>query len=462
MAKRWWILATVAIAQLMVVLDATIVNIALPAAQQDLGFDDASRQWIVTAYSLAFGSLLLLGGRLNDRFGQRRSFLIGLIGFAAASALGGWAPDFTVLVAARAIQGAFGAVLAPAALSIMTVTFQGSKDRGKAFGVYGAVAGGGGAIGLLLGGLLTSYLSWRWCLYVNIFFALVAIVGALVLLSKESTKAATKMDWPGTILVVGGLLGVVFGFGRSETAGWTSPDTLLPLLAGAVMLIAFVYVQTKSPNPLLPLSVVLHRVRGTSYAVMLLAAVAMFSIYLFLTYYLQRTLGYSPILAGVAFLPMALSVAVSSSISSTVLLPLLGLKIQVGLAALLGAAGLLFLTTITAESSYLTGVLPGLLAAGLGLGTIFSTAMGSATVRIDQRHAGIASAAVNTTQQVGGSAGVALLSSVSASAVGVASYHLAFWCAAIALIATAVLAFALYPGRTSRSLSTAEVVPVSN
>lgn len=449
--KRWWILAIVATAQLMVVLDATIVNIALPAAQADLGFDDASRQWVVTAYSLAFGSLLLLCGRINDRFGQKRSFVIGLVGFAAASAVGGWAPDFAVLVVARAVQGAFGALLVPAAMSTLTLTFQGSKDRGRAFGVYGAVAGGGGAIGLVLGGALTDYLSWRWCLYVNVLFALAAVAGALAVMPRHTpAKSTARTDWPGIILVVVGLFLVVFGFAHSETAGWGSAGTLLPLGASVVALVAFVAVEARSASPLLPLSVVLDRVRGTSYLVMLLAAVGMFSIYLFLAYYLQQTLGFSPILAGVAFLPMALSVAFSSSISGAVLQARFGLKALVTGGAVLAAAGLVSLTTITATSDYATGVLPGLVAAGLGLGTIFSSAMGSATVGVAPAQAGIASATVNTAQQVGGSIGVALLSSISAqAATTMASYHAIYWAAAVSLALSGIAALTLYPKRVA-------------
>jgi EmrB/QacA subfamily drug resistance transporter len=465
-AKRWWILATVAIAQLMVVLDATIVNIALPAAQSDLGFDNAGRQWVVTAYSLAFGGLLLLCGRINDLFGQKRSFVVGLVGFALASALGGWAPDFTVLIVARAVQGAFGALLAPAALSIMTVTFAGSKDRGRAFGVYGAVAGGGGAIGLLLGGVLTDVLSWRWCLYVNVVFAAVAVAGALLLLPRQAPrKPAGRTDWAGTVLVVSGLFALVFGFGRSETTGWTDSVTLIALVAGVVLLAAFVRTELRVENPLLPMAVVLDRVRGTSCLVMLLAAVGMFSIYLFLTYYLQKTLGYSPILAGLAFLPMALSTAISSTVSSSVVVGKIGLKAQVPFGALLATAGLLYLTTIDAGSAYATGVLPGLVLAGTGLGAIFSSAMGSATLGVRAQQAGIASAMVNTTQQIGGSIGVALLSSISVSASTrylaahtgdspavridstIAGYHAAFWCAAASLALAGVVALWLYPSR---------------
>jgi EmrB/QacA subfamily drug resistance transporter len=451
--NRWWILATVAIAQLMVVLDGTIVNIALPAAQADLGFTDANRQWVVTAYGLAFGSLLLLCGRLNDRFGRRRGFLVGLTGFAAASALGGLAPTFGVLVAARALQGAFGALLAPAALSILTVTFQQAAERGRAFGVYGAVAGGGGAIGLLLGGVLTGTLSWRWCLYVNIVFAAIAAIGALLLVDRDAPRGAEPVDWPGIALVITGLFAVVFAFSRAETTGLTSIWTLGSLAVGGLLLLGFAFVERRATHPLLPSSIVLDRVRGTSYLVMMLAAVGMYGVYLFLAYYLQRTLGMSPTLAGVAFLPLAASVAVASSLSSSTLLPLLGRKIVVPTGALLAAAGFVMLTGIGPVGNYFGAVAPGLLAAGLGLGTLFSCAMSSATVGVRADQSGIASATVNTAQQVGGSVGIAVLSSISAAATdsAIASYHAVFWSAAITLVAAAVVSAILYPRHTTPS-----------
>jgi MFS family permease len=229
--RRWLILGVLGLAQLMVVLDATIVNIALPSAQEALGFSDASRQWIITAYALSFGSLLLLGGRIGDYFGRKWTFVAGLSGFAVASAVGGMAQSFEVLVAARAAQGAFGALLAPAALSLLTTTFTDPGQRGKAFGIYGAIAGGGGAVGLLLGGVLTEYLSWRWCLYVNLGFAIPAAIGGLALLQNHVTAARPKLDLPGTLTAVTGLLALVYGLTRAETDGWGAAVTLAFLSA---------------------------------------------------------------------------------------------------------------------------------------------------------------------------------------------------------------------------------------
>src|SRR4051794_38296482 len=286
-------LAVLGLAQLMVILDATIVNIALPSAQQDLGFSDADRQWVVTAYSLAFGGLLLLGGRLADMFGRRRMLLVGLAGFAAASALGGAATGFGTLVAARAVQGGFGAVLAPSALSLLTITFTDPKERGKAFGIFGAIAGAGAAIGLLLGGLLTEYLSWRWCLYVNVPIAVAAGIGALVFIQRVEPTKGVRLDIPGAVLAVLGLSGLVYGFARAATDGWGDPITVTVLVVAVLLLIGFVLLQRRLEHPLLPLRVVLDRRRGGAYLAMMLSAIGMFAIFLFLTYYLQQILGFS-------------------------------------------------------------------------------------------------------------------------------------------------------------------------
>lgn len=305
----------------MVVLDSTIVNIALPSAQQDLGFSDGDRQWIVTAYALAFGSLLLLGGRIADLFGRKMTFLVGLVGFAGASAVGGAAGSFEMLVGARAVQGLFGALLAPAALSLLTTTFTDAKERAKAFGVYGAIAGAGGAIGLLLGGVLTEHLDWRWTLYVNIAFAAVAFAGGAVLLRRSTRDKTAKIDVPGAILVSAGLFCLVYGFSNAETHDWSSAATWGFLAAGAALLAAFTWWQTRSPHPLLPLRVLLDRNRGASFISVLLLGAGMFGVFLFLTYYLQQTLGYTPIETGLAFLPMIAALMIASTIATTVLVP---------------------------------------------------------------------------------------------------------------------------------------------
>src|SRR5580658_9636842 len=338
--RRWLILGVVCLAQLMVVLDATVVNIALPTAQHDLAFSNADRQWVVTAYSLAFGGLLLVGGRRSDLAGRKRMLIIGMTGFAAASALGGAATGFAMLLAGRAIQGAFGALLAPAALSTLTVTFTNPAERGKAFGVYGAIAGAGGAVGLLLGGVLTEYLSWRWCLYVNDLLAIVAVAGAVRLLERHPRDPDVHIDWPGTVLEVAGLVAIVYGLSEAETKGWGAPTTDVLLPAGILLLAVFVLVERRVQHPLLPLRIVLNRFRGGAYLAIGLSAIGVFGIFLFLTYYLQLTLGYSPVKAGLAFLPMIAGIMASSTTSSGVLMPRFGPRPLVPAGMLLAACGL--------------------------------------------------------------------------------------------------------------------------
>src|SRR6195952_758104 len=306
-SRRWLVLAVIAVAQLMVVLDATIVNIALPSAQKDLGFSDDSRQWIVTAYALAFGSLLLLGGRIGDLFGRKWVFIAGLIGFAVASALGGTAQSFGLLVAARALQGGFGALLAPAALSLLTTPFTQPDERNKAFGIFGAIAGSGAAAGLLLGGVLTEYLSWRWCLYVNLAFAGAAAFGAFTLLTNQAQADKPRLDIPGTVTASAGLFSLVYGFSHAAETSWTNGTTLGFLIAGVVLIAGFIGLQQRVAHPLLPLRVVLDRDRGSAYLPGALPALPIFGLFLFLTYYLHQNLGFSPIQSGLAFLPMTVA-----------------------------------------------------------------------------------------------------------------------------------------------------------
>ncbi|MEU6381753.1 MFS transporter [Streptomyces sp. NPDC046909] len=414
---RWWILAVIGVAQLMVVLDATIVNIALPSAQKDLGFSDGDRQWVVTAYALAFGSLLLLGGRIADLFGRKMTFLVGLVGFAGMSALGGAATSFEMLVVARAGQGLFGALLAPAALSLLTTTFTDAKERAKAFAVYGAIAGAGGAIGLLLGGVLTEYLDWRWTLYVNVAFAAIAFVGGVLLLQRAVRDKSAKIDIPGAILVGSGLFCIVYGFSNAESHDWSSVQTWGFLVAGAVLLSAFTWWQTKAAHPLLPLRVLLDRNRGASFISVLIIGAGMFGVFLFLTYYLQQSLGYTPVKTGLAFLPMIGGLMVASTLATTVLIPRFGPKPVVPLGMGIAAAGMVWLTGLDLNSGYAAHIMPPLIIAGIGMGMIMAPAMSLATDGVAAEDAGVASAAVNTMQQVGGSLGTALLNTLFSSAV---------------------------------------------
>jgi len=474
-ARRWVILAVIAVAQLMVVLDATIVNIALPSAQQDLGFSNDSRQWIVTAYALAFGSLLLLGGRLGDLFGRKWTFIGGLLGFSVASAVGGAAGSFEVLVAARAAQGLFAALLAPSALGLLATTFTDPIERGKAFGIFGAIAGTGAAIGLLLGGVLTEVLSWRWCLYVNLLFALPAAIAAFRLLTNQAQTSRPRIDIPGALLSTSGLFALVYGFSNSETHSWGHPVTIIMLTAAVVLLGAFFLVERRVAHPLLPLRVLADRTRGGAFAGIGIAGIAMFALFLFLTYYMQRTLGFSPIETGLGFLPLSAAIIVTAQVVSQRLLPKFGPRPHMVAGMLFGTAAMLTLTQLGTDSGYVSHVLPSLILMGIGMGNIFPPAFQSATFGVDRADTGVASAMVNTMQQVGGSIGTALLSSIFASAVTsyasgrapsaatveaatVHGYTVAFWVAAGVFAVGAAVVAAVLPSIRIQAAHGAEPV----
>jgi EmrB/QacA subfamily drug resistance transporter len=418
--RRWSILAVVIIAQLMVVLDASIVTIALPSAQRALHISVANRQWVITAYTLAFGGLLLLGGRIADFGGRKRMFIVGLLGFAGASALGGLAPDQTLLFGARALQGAFAALMAPAALSILTITFQAdAKERAKAFGAYGAVSGAGGAIGVLAGGVLTQYASWRWCLLVNVPIALLAAFAAWNTVGESRAEGTTRYDLPGAFLSTIGLVSLVYGFTKAESDGWASTPTLIFLSVAVVLLVAFVVTESRSSHPLLPLRVVAERNRGGSYLASLLTGAGLFAMFVFLSYYLQGVLHYSALKAGVAFLPFAAGIILAAGASSG-LVPRLGPRAPMTAGLLIGALGLALLTQIGVHTSFWTHVLPPEILMSVGLGLAFPAMSSTALTNVRDRDSGVASALVNTTQQVGGSLGTALLNTIAATAT--ASY----------------------------------------
>ncbi|OLZ65374.1 MFS transporter [Streptomyces sp. IMTB 2501] len=470
---RWWALAVIGLAQLMVVLDATIVNIALPSAQQDLGFDNNGRQWIVTAYSLAFGSLLLLGGRLADLFGRKTTFIIGVVGFAAASAIGGAANGFAMLVVARAVQGLFGALLAPAALSLLTTTFTEPKERARAFGIFGAIAGSGAAVGLVLGGLLTEYLDWRWTLYVNDAIAVPALIGAIVFIGRSVAAEQPKLDILGAVLVSGGLFGIVYGFANAETHDWGNWMTWGFLAAGGVLLVAFFLWQTRAKHPVLPLRVLADRDRAAALSTVLISSAGMFGVFLFLTYYLQSTLGYSPVKNGVAFLPTVGALMVLAQLSTNWLVPKIGPKIVVPIGMLLATGGMVWLTRLGLDSSYAAHVLPPLLLLGAGLGMSMPAAMSYATLGVQASDQGVASAALNTTQQVGGSISTALLNTLAASAAtdyakhhltdplvkanaALHSYTVAYWWSAGFFAFAVIVTVLLFRARKSASLPAAD------
>ncbi|MBT2406361.1 MULTISPECIES: MFS transporter [unclassified Streptomyces] len=415
--SRWKALVFIALAQLMVVLDATIVNIALPSAQTDLGISDGNRQWVITAYALAFGGLLLFGGRIADKWGRKNAFVVGLIGFALASALGGAATSEAMMLGARALQGAFGALLAPAALSLLAVMFTDAKERAKAFGIYGAIAGGGGAVGLILGGFLTEYLNWRWTFFVNIPFAIVAAMGAwLIIREPAGGRNRAPLDIPGVALSTLGLVSLVYGFTRAESAGWSDGLTITMFIASVVLLAAFAGVELVVKSPLLPMRVLLERNRGGVYLSLGLAVIAMFGLFLFLTYYLQVVKGFSPVKTGFAFLPMIAGMITGSTQIGARLMTRVAPRLLMAPGFLLAATGMLLLTQLEVGSSYPALILPAQLMLGLGMGTAFMPAMSLATHGVNPADAGVASAMVNTSQQVGGAIGTALLNTIAASA----------------------------------------------
>jgi EmrB/QacA subfamily drug resistance transporter len=418
--RRWLILGVIGIAQLMVVLDATIMNIALPSAQRALHFSTADRQWVVTAYTLAFGSLLLLGGRLADLLGRKVTFMVGLLGFAGVSAIGGASVNFAMLVTARACQGAFAALLVPSALSLLTTTFTEPKDRGKAFGVYGAIAAAGGAVGLLLGGALTEYLSWRWTLYVNLFFAGVAFIGGGLLLERRPSPVKPKLDIPGVVLVSGAVFCLVYGFSNAATHNWRTPSTWGFLVAGVVLLAGFAFWQARAAHPLLPPRVVLDRNRSGAYLSMLIASAGVFGTFLFLTYYLQQTLGYSPVVTGFAFLPITGGIAVAANLSTIVLMPRIGPKPIVATGMLIGAGAMVWFAQLGPHTSYASGVVGPIIMTGVGLGMVIAPSINTGTFGVAPQDAGVASATVTVGQQLGASFGTSLLNTIFASAV--ASY----------------------------------------
>ena len=412
---RWRTLFVVAISQLMIVLDSSIMNIAIPSAKVDLGITDANQQWVITAYTLAFGSLLLLGGRIGDYMGRKRIFLIGLVGFAAASALGGIASTQGMLFASRALQGVFAALLAPAALAIISVTFTVPTERAKAFGVIGAISGGGAAIGLILGGTLTEYASWRWCLGVNTPIAIVAALLAIKFVHESKASGNNTYDIPGVVTATAGLFSLTYGFNEAATKGWSSTSTITFLVVAAVLLIVFVAIEAKVANPLMPLRVVTERNRGGSYLGSLVVGAGLFSMFLFLGLYLQVILGYSPLKSGFAFLPFTAGIIIFAGIASQ-LLPKFGPRALMVPGLIAAGIGLLLMTRITPDTSYTTHVLPSLLIMSSGMALVFIPLTSTSLHAVSSHDTGVASAMLNTSQQVGGSLGTALLNTIAATA----------------------------------------------
>jgi EmrB/QacA subfamily drug resistance transporter len=474
--RRWLILAVIGIAQLMVVLDVTIVNIALPSAQQDLGFSDDDRQWVITAYALAFGSLLLLGGRIADLFSRKWTFVTGLLGFAGASALGGAAQSFDVLVGARALQGVFGALLAPAALSLLTTTFTDPGERAKAFGIFAGIAGAGGAIGLLLGGALTEVLDWRWCLYVSILFAVPAAIAGTRLLQHVRVPSRPRLDVPGALVASAGLFALVFGLARAESDGWGDPVTLAFLAGSAILLAGFIALERRVAQPLLPLRIVGDRDRGASFLAIGTGSAGLFALFLFLTFYLQDTKGFTALETGLAFLPMSFSIAPTVAIVSTRVLPRTGARPLVPAGMILAGVGMVLLTRIGVDTDYATHVLPSLVLVGVGFGMAVAPSFAIATA-VRPQDSGVASGMVSTSQQVGGSVGTALLSTLAASAAtgfvtdhgaapdvlrqaAVEGYATAFWWAAAIFAAGAIACAGLLRSETRPATAHGAAEPI--
>ena len=474
-SRRWLVLAIVALAQLMVILDGTIVLVALPHAQKALQISNADRQWVVTAYALAFGGLLLLGGRIADYTGRKRIFLIGLAGFAAASALGGAAQSGDWLFGARALQGAFAALLAPAALSIVTTTFTAGVDRVRAFAIYGAVSASGGALGLLLGGVLTQYLSWRWTLLVNTPIAIIAGLAGVRFVSESKASGKTRYDIPGAASSTLGLVSLVYGFSKAGVDGWGSSTTLGFLAIGVALLIVFVIVELRSSHPLLPLQIVLDRNRGGANLAAITIAAAIVGGFLFLVYYLQGTLGYSPVKTGLATVPMAIAIFPAVA-TATPLMARIGPRPIMTVGGIIAAAGLLVLSLSTVSSGYGIHVLPAELMLGFGMGLVFTPLQNLATLGVRGNDAGASSALVNASQQIGSALGAAVFNTFFVSAVAsyitshpgthtaqahalVHGYDKAFLIAAIAaLLAAGFSAFLIHAKR--EELPAASAVPV--
>lgn len=468
--RRWLALCVLALTQLVVVLDGTIVNIALPQAQEELGLTDGQRQWVITAYALAFGALLLLGGRIADYWGRKRTYLVGMVGFGVASAFGGIAQSGVELIIARGLQGAFAALLAPAALALLTVTFPGGKDRNTAFAVFGIIAGAGAAVGLLLGGVLTEFADWRWCLLVNVFFVVIGFVGGLLVVRESKADGDNRYDVWGAITVTLGLGALVYGFSLAEN-GWGSLDTIGFLALGVALLALFVFIETRVAQPLLPLRVVLDRVRGGAFLVQAIVGSVMIGATLYLALHLQIVLGMSPLQAGLGSLPMTLAIMLTAPFA-TKLLPVIGPRPLMIAGPLVAAVGLVYLSFLTADGDYFVQILPALIVMGIGMACIFVPIQNLALSGVAPHDAGAASATANSAMQIGGSIGLSVFTAlyVSASdAVDVTSptaqleaftagYSVVFVASAVALVVGAIIAALMIRGAKEDLLPDSDAV----
>ena len=449
----WVVLVLICIAQFMVILDATIVNVALPSIQKDLDLSEGNLQWIVNAYTLVFGGFLLLGGRAGDLLGRKRLFLIGLVIFTAASLLDGLASSEGMLIGARALQGLGAALVSPAALSIISTTFAEGAERARALGVWAAIAIGGSAVGLVLGGFLTQYLSWPWIFFVNVPVGVVAFVLSLRLIPESRDEHAHRSyDVAGAVTVTGGLMSLVYAIVGAQSSGWGSAKTIGFFALAAVLLAAFVAIETRSQAPLVRLSIFRIRSLLTANVSMFLAASGMFAMFFFNTLYLQRVLGYGPLTAGLAFLPFTAGIMISAGLASQ-FAPRIGVRPIAAAGLVLTAAGLVLLTQLPVHGSYVADVLPAILLSALGMGAVFMPLTLIATTGLEDADQGLASGIFNTSQQIGGALGLAVLSTLAtsktASAGGspthtlVVGFHWAFGAGAVVMIAARAVMVAL-------------------
>ena len=457
--KRWWALVVLALTQLVVVLDGTIVNIALPQAQQELGLSDVERQWVVTAYALAFGALLLLGGRVADYWGRKRTFLVGMLGFGVASAFGGVAQNGTELIIARGLQGAFAALLAPAALALLTVTFPSGRERNTAFAVFGTVAGAGAAVGLVLGGVLTEFADWRWCLLVNVFFVIVGLIGGIFLVKESKAEGNNRYDLLGALTVTLGLGSLVYGFSLAEH-GWAQIETIGFLALGAGLLVLFVVIERRVAQPLLPLRIVTNPVRGGAFLVQAIVGSVLIGSMLYVAFHLQIVLGMDPLPAGLATLPMTLMIMVMAPVA-TKLLSTIGPRPLMIVGPLIAAAGLAYLSLITTDGSYFMQVMPALIVVGIGMAMIFVPLQNLALTGVAPHDAGAASATLNSALQIGGSIGLSVFTALYASTVAgydgggseldafTSGYSVAFVAAAIGMVLASIIAAVFIRGSKS-------------
>lgn len=406
-------LAILATGQFMVVLDATIVNVALPAIQKALGFSNASQlQWIITAYALVFGGFLLLGGRLSDLFGRRKIFMAGIAVFAAASLFGGLSQNPTMLIVFRSLQGLGGALLAPAALSLVLTIFKEGKERNRALGIWSMIAGGGGAVGLLLGGILTQYVDWRWIFFINVPIALIVLTVAMRFVPKSLPQEKQRVDYAGAITVTASLMSLVYALAQAAQKGWGSIITLASIAAFVVLMAAFIYNELRVAHPLVRLSIFRRRAVSSGVIMQLLMPAALFGMFFYLSIYLQQILGYSPTKTGLADLPFTLTlIAVAGVLSNRI--GKLNPKVILTLAPLVVAAGLGFFARIPVHAHYVTDILPGIILMAAGMAAVFVTNTLVTTSGVSHKESGLVSGLLNTAQQIGGALGLATLAVVS-------------------------------------------------